>query len=352
MVLRAIEGCDGSGPSANGTVLGAGFSQKWDVANLTPGTTTTDSERFSGTIIYPTAFAAYYDIYINDQPEEIACGLYIKPDEWGGGDRKPNLMIFKCRTSSSSTWFHLEVSISSRDILVRRNNGNNSDPIISNVLEPRQWNLIELKTKIHDTTGYWYIYVNGILVGSNIDVDTLYLGPFNRFRFGLSDRYASYGDAYLLDLTGAQNNNVLGSFHIQGTFPDANGANSDWTPSANVDHYTLVNEAPPDEADYVESNTADEQDLYNYEDLTGTWDEIFGIQMNTRLFLDSAGSETASIICDSNGTEDSANFTVDSTTIGNAGELAFQRIIELDPDTSNAWDTAGIDAAQFGIKFI
>lgn len=220
MVLRAIEGCDGSGSSANGTVLDAGFSQKWDSAYLNPGTTTTDSERFSGTIIYPTAYNAYYDVYINDEPEEIACGLYIKPNKWSPA-RKPNFVIFKCRTSSSSTWFHLEVSISSRDILVRRNGGQ-SDPIISNVLEPYQWNLIELKTKIHATTGYWYIYVNGILVGSETNVDTLYLGPFDRFRFVLSSRFASYGDAYLLDLTGAQNNDVLGSFHIQGIFPSAN----------------------------------------------------------------------------------------------------------------------------------
>lgn len=351
MVLRAIEGCDGYGSSANDAIVSAGFSQKWDVASLNNGSTTTDSERYSGTILFSTGAGSYYDVYINDAPEEIACGFYIKPT-YSSIFRKPDIIVFQCKTSSSTTWFHIEVKISSRDILIRRQNGNNPEPIITNVLEPNQWNLIEFKTKIHDTTGYWYLYVNGILVGSNTDVDTQYLGPFNRFRFGLSDSYVSYGDSYLLDLTGAQNNDVLGSFHIQGIFPNANGANSDWTPSSAVDNYTLVNEAPPDEVDYVESNTTDEQDLYNYEDLMGTWDEIFGIQMSTRVFLDSAGSETAGIICDSNGTEDSANFTVDSTTIGNAGERAFQRIIELDPDTSNAWDTAGIDAAQFGIKFI
>lgn len=61
--------------------------------------------------------------------------------------------------------------------------------------------------------------------------------------------------------------------------PNGNTAYSQWTPSSEgVDHWDLVNDlVPNDDVDYVESNTATQEDRYEMEDV-GTIGEIFAIQ--------------------------------------------------------------------------
>jgi hypothetical protein len=248
---------------------------------------------------------------------------------------------------------HIRVEINSRDIRIRLNNATVTDATIGNVLEPNQWNLIELKAKVHDSTGYWYLYVNGVLVDSNTGIDTKF-STLNVNRLNVWNYHLSQinGDFYCCDLAGSQNNDVLGPFHVQGILPNATGANADWTPSSAVDNYTVVNEETADEADYVDSGTPDETDLYNYENLSGTWDTIFGLQTNSRIFLDGAGSETVSVLCKSGTTTNSANFTITNTTMSVNDEGKNMQILEDDPDTASTWITSGVNTAQFGVKFI
>ena len=353
MVLRAIEGWDGFATGLSGSTWTNILGDKWLNSNVgTSGTVTEIDDRYTDEKTWRnTNNTGYLSMMLDDNPDEIAAGLYFRNQKRAYERQSADWKVICSLNNGSSEFVQLEAN--GRDIRVKIRNGT-IDAILSNVLESYQrWTLIELKAKRHATTGYWYVYINGVEVGSHTGIDTtISTLVVDRMYFRNSDYYVT-GDIYVCDLTGSQNNDILGAFHVQGILPDANGDDSDWTPSANGDNYTMVNEETANESIYVESDTTDEQDLYNYEDLAGTWDEIFGLQINTRLVLDANGSETAAILCSSNGTEDSANFTVDELApIGYGDEQQFQRIIEVDPDTSNAWDANGIDAAQFGIKFI
>jgi len=356
MVLRAIEGWDGyavgTGPSSTPT-WSTLFAAKWASSSTSSGILESHDNRFSGEkVFYPGSGIGQFVVLLPDEPEELAMGAYVR-NRHHAYERNYTAKWRPLMSINNGSYEHIQLEMNGRDIRVKVRNGT-LDTTLSNVLEGYDsWNLIELKGKVHDTTGYWYVYVNGVEIGSNTNIDTKYSTfAVNRAYLRNSDYYERYSDWYVCDLTGSQNNDVLGAFCVQGLLPDANGDDADWTPSGNGDNYTMVNEETANESIYVESGTTNEQDLYNFEDLSGTWVEIFGLQVNTRAFLDIAGSETVAILCSSNGTEDSANFTANNTSMSTGDEQQFQRIIETDPDTSNAWDANGIDAAQFGVKFI
>jgi len=353
MALRAIEGWDGFGSSVSGSSFSTLIRSKWLGSYYASSSRMmTESERFTDEKLFqPYSDNQAWLVDLPDNPEEVAAGIYLKNGKLGYS-REPTQSVLAISNGSAE---HIAVFMSGRDLQVRFNNSSTTGAVlIPNVVEPRQWVLIELKGKVHDTTGYWYLYVNGVLVGSETGRDTKYLTyNVNQVRFWGYDSYEELSDCYVVDLTGAQNNDVLGPFHVQGLVPDANGSDTDWTPSGGPPNYQMVWESPASDAEYNESGNSNDKDLYNYEDLDGTWDEIFGVQINTRMLVDAANSsETVAIICESNGTEDSANFTVDNDTVSDGDEAQFRRIIEVDPDTSNAWDANGIDAAQFGVEFI
>lgn len=350
MALRGIEGWSGY-TGLTYTTFENILRAKWPGSYwMDDSTITTDSDRFPNEDVWRSTDSDERWIFdLLDNPEEIACGIYLKGN-YGSDSRNSFYPLFSINNSSSE---HILIEASTIDLRVKLRNLSTVVATFYSVLEPRRWNLVELKGKVHDTTGYWYLYVNGVLVGSDTGIDTKYSTlNVNQVQFHGNLSYSKLGDAYCCDLTGSKNNDVLGPFHIQGILPDANGDDSDWTPSANADNYTMVNDVTANETTYVESGTPAEQDLYNYEDLSGTWDEIFGIQINTRLFMDSANSETIAVVCSSNSTEDSANFTANNDSVGDGDEAQFMRILEDDPDTSNAWDSADVDSAQFGVKFI
>jgi hypothetical protein len=298
-----------------------------------------------------TSSSKYWSFATPDNPEEIILGAYIKVSDVGlyGISATGNGSLLMTIHHDNSNVL-ISLGLVGRGLRIRTQVGLTAT--VGNVLT-NGWNLLELKCKVHDTTGYIYAYVNGLEVYSITGIDTRSSSRvINYVRVYHYLTYQGVGDIYVCDTSGATNNDVLGSFHVQGLLPDANGDNSDWTPSAAADNYTMVNEHAPSEAEYVESGTSTDQDLYNYESLTGTWDTIFGLQMNSRLALDAAGSETVAVSCLSNVTQSDANFTVDETVISTGDEGKYQRILETDPDTAAAWTTSGVNAVQGGAKFI
>src|SRR5688572_2169742 len=88
--------------------------------------------------------------------------------------------------------------------------------------------------------------------------------------------YTGGGDATLIyyvddlavnDTTGSFQNSWCGEGKVIALRPNGDGDNSQWTGSDgnSTDNYLLVDETPPDSADYVQSNTNNQIDDYNFE---------------------------------------------------------------------------------------
>ena len=166
------------------------------------------------------------------------------------------------------------------------------------------------------------------------------------FGLGMRGDYMVVDDLYVLDGTGAVNNDLLGVRKVVTIFPNAAGDVNDWTGSSGADHYTLVDENPvDDDTTYIESSTSSQEELWNYTD-PASIASVSGIQISTDCRLTDVSPITLETQVKSGSTDSSDAGQVPSGT----SYSTVSRIVELNPDTSSAWDATSLNSAQFGVK--
>lgn len=156
----------------------------------------------------------------------------------------------------------------------------------------------------------------------------------------IGDSY-SYYDNFILD-----DANWIGNTKIQAIKPIGAGASAAWTPSAGA-NYACVDEIPPVDTDWVETNTINLTDTYEASNLTGVIDNIKCVQIQARAIQEGAPAPlNIDLVARSGGTDyPSADKAVQSTYYHD--EFA---IWETDPDTASAWTESGVNAVEIGIK--
>lgn len=220
------------------------------------------------------------------------------------------------------------------------------------VLEADRWYFIEIKATISNTTGTVVVNINETQVLSLSSQDTQQgsTAEWRKFRLQGSSVFPdnfSFDDWYILNTSGSQNNDFLGSIRIDGILPDGDSGTTDWTPDSGTTNYTQVDENPHDtDTSYVESSTSTDQDLYDYAAVPTTLASIHGIQINTVVRETDASDFTLKTLVYS-GTTLSADT---AQAIAGTSYEVLHRVVELDPDTSSAWTSSGINSAQFGIE--
>lgn len=212
------------------------------------------------------------------------------------------------------------------------------------------WFFVELKITISNTVGTVDVKVNGTNRLSLTSQDTQAGTVTNTTRWslmspGFTPYWYWFDDWYILDTTGAQNNDFLGDHRVDAIFPNASGAQTDWTPDSG-NNWERVDENPADEdTSYVESGTVTDQDLYNYQSTPGL-SNIKGIQINTVVRETDAEIFQIKHLAKSGTTTDGGT----AQTVGTAAYTTLTRIVELNPDTAAAWTDAELNSAQFGIE--
>lgn len=164
---------------------------------------------------------------------------------------------------------------------------------------------------------------------------TMFLGN----RIGNNTRF---DDMYLKDTAGR-----LGPARVTLKTPNGDGALTQWTPSAGVNHFALVNEIPEDgDATFVSDATIGHIDLYTFTALGLTPATIWAVQVALNARKDDVAARSLATEVRSGG----ANFTgvAQATTTGYLD--FYTQIYEQDPNTAAAWLLANLDAAQFGVQ--
>ncbi|MDD5708293.1 MAG: hypothetical protein PHR35_20435 [Kiritimatiellae bacterium] len=214
------------------------------------------------------------------------------------------------------------------------------------------WHYLEFKVKVNSSTGTFELRIDGSTVASGSNVNTKggthdYIDGFGFCGMGVNGSVCwEYDDLYFLDGSGAFNNDFLGNMRVVALRPNAGGDSTDFTPDSG-DNYDRVNEAIQDEdTSYVESDTTDQCDLYNYDSLTGITQDIKGIQVNTECRETDTDPYSLITPCLSNSvlSEDSAQ------GVGTSTYTTRRRLMELNPDGSVVWTPDALNAVQFGVK--
>jgi hypothetical protein len=140
----------------------------------------------------------------------------------------------------------------------------------------------------------------------------------------------------------------LGESRVLVLYPTADTADTDWAPSRGVDHYATVDETTVNgDTDYVASGTVGDLDLYDVSDLGVTPDSIQAVQVTLCARNDDAASRE--VRCRVKSGAAVANGASHALT---ASYLYYRDIFETDPNTSAAWTSSGVNAAQIGPEVV
>jgi hypothetical protein len=212
-----------------------------------------------------------------------------------------------------------------------------------------EWNYIELKVNFHGSTGSYEARVNELTILSGSGANTTRTGGTQPYVLTLgasTNKLTRYDDWIVMDDQGSFNNDFLGDVSVERLKTNGVGTDSNFTPSAAVANWTLLNEADEDgDTTYVESRTGSIKDSYNYENVPAGLAVIHGVVAKPVIRKTLGGSRAFKVLCLSNVTEQlSPQFSP------GVDFVRLQHIFETDPDTATSWDAAGVNAAEFGIQ--
>ncbi len=208
---------------------------------------------------------------------------------------------------------------------------------------------IEAKALIHDSAGTIEIHVNGASVLSVAGADTRETAAAQitsvKVCGATIDVY--YDDFYLLDTTGATNNDFLGDSRIDTIRPVSDGTYTDFTAESGVLLYAMVDDPATRTSDYIYGDTALEQVSFQFGNITSVSGTIKGVQVvdvSKKMAADPAHASIQHLA--RSGVTDLHGDAVALTTT----DATHTTIVEVNPATSIAWTEAGINSAEFGLR--
>lgn len=213
------------------------------------------------------------------------------------------------------------------------------------------WYYIELRGRIHATLGEAYLYVNGVLYASITGADT-FRTSYTSIYFNVGQAQDSISDPTFDDLYFESDASSLptakGDPKIVVQSPNADTATEQWTRSAGVDSYALIDDTGGGDGDttYISDTTLNNQTLVDITNIAETPASIHAVQLVSRASKTDAG------------TIEYTHYVVSGATTSygsavNPTETAYtvtSDVYETDPNTAAAWTESAVNALQIGVE--
>lgn len=152
-------------------------------------------------------------------------------------------------------------------------------------------------------------------------------------------------DLCLWDSTGSTNNSFLGTVSVY-RLPVDGDVSSGWTPSTGSDQYTLLDEAPPNDANYISADDAPPSPaIFSFKNLPP---EIVGVRWlmpYLRMRKNDGGDASIQASLTSGG----SSFDGADRPVTTAFSYWFD-ISDVDPDTAAPWTPSAVDDAEIQIN--
>lgn len=285
----------------------------------------------------------------------VGVGIYRPTPGWSAG-ADDYTMTLQLLTNAGGLIAALMFDSSNRPYVW---NGSTSVASSSTIIGDNTWHYYELRIKVNGASGECELYVDG---ASDIATTTGNFGSTAIAQIGLNtygngsfggddDRRNWYDDVYAVDLTGpAPRNTFLGDCRVETIFPDADGANLNWTPDTGVTHYSRVNEAsgtfPDSDTSYVTSNTAGDKDTYSCNNLSTATGNIHGVQVSITAKKTTAGYKEIKALARRSGVDyEGASKVLTTSYVTNS------HLFETDP-SGGVWTVNKINTGEFGVEVV
>lgn len=155
-------------------------------------------------------------------------------------------------------------------------------------------------------------------------------------------------DLYVCDGSGSTNNDFLGDVGNRRLYPTANGTTNQFTASGGGLNYTYVDEEDvDDDATFVESSTAGDNDLYAISDPAVTPTDIVAFNVVVVAKSDDGGAKTGRNMILSGSTEGLGDIYSLS-----ADYASYRALFPVDPATGTAWTSSGINNVEIGVEVV
>ncbi len=221
------------------------------------------------------------------------------------------------------------------------------------VIQAAVWNFFEVVVTIDPSAGAVALYMNQPATGATALINSTGLNTRSS-----SNSYANqvtlkdanltantrYDDLYCFDNSGGSFNARLGDQRIITMVPAGAGSSTQWTPSAGA-NWQCVDEIPPnDDTDYVSTTGVGNTDFYAMQSASISANPNFVVG-RIRHRKDDASPHTLQLGVYRGG---SSAFSPDVAVP--SSYVFSDYLFPVDPSTSAAWTSTGINAAQFGEK--
>lgn len=284
--------------------------------------------------------AASYNLQPNDQSDTLTLGFAVRMSAL-------NSSAFISLRSDAGATEHAYITTGAGGTLIvgAGPSGSRITTAVGTVAV-NTWAYVEIQVKLHDSTGFVTLRVNGVQVGAVTNVDTKNGGTktvLDQVRLTGPSGNTDWDDLYLKSGAGET---FLGDITVETLYPNGNGNASQWVGSDgdSVNNYLLVDEpGAPVTTDYVKSATVGQIDQYTLTDLAASG-TIVGVCHQATVALAAAGSQDFQLV--NRRAVDAYSPTQTATSTTYAG---FHHAMAVDPETSAAWTVANVNALQTGI---
>lgn len=313
------------------------FTLKW---NATPGSRDTGTVR-TGSGSCAVGLTGTKQVAAADEHATFTIGLALYAAAGRG------LEIALLSDSLTTTHVTLKAAAGSAITVYRGTSSGTLLGTASYTLLASTWTYIELKVKLHDTTGTVDVQVNGASVLSLTGQDTKNGGTksvLDGFSINYIGNTVLVDDLYLTNAAGSANTGFLGDIKIETLMPSGAGTTTQLTPSTGS-NYQCVDEVPQNTSDYCGSATAGQYDTYAMGNLATAAGTVYGANVWGYVAKSDAGAKSGALVVRSGGTD----YEQTSVALGTS-YVYTNTMFESDPATSAAWSISGINALEAGFK--
>lgn len=248
----------------------------------------------------------------------------------------------------------LQIGTTGRLIAVKGLGKNLDDRVVmgqsTREIAPGTWNHVEVKCKLHASTGFYKVWINGRLLLNLTGINTLGIdsntGFASQVSYGVKDGSTTisfqtsnyYDDFVSLEWAedGSEDDDtfVLGQYGVYFQRVNADTATKDWQLTAGINGYALIDELlPDDDAAYIFSDTVGDKSSFALETLPPNILSIAAVMPLARVRKTDTGIASFALGINSQGTEQMADDQPSTLSYSYYGNVILE-----DPHTNDPWD--------------
>ena len=212
------------------------------------------------------------------------------------------------------------------------------------------WHSLLIHVRLDAVTGFVRLYVDGEL-GTPVSAFTGNTDPTaaataDRFYLslhgGTTSRLANLVALDPLDASGIVDESALLSVAVKGLSPTADGSYSEWTPDVGAVGYTQIDEAPPDDSDFVEASAVGQRSTFDMTSV-GSPSTVLAAKWCSRIRRQVAGAGVQVQTTRRLASTDYDEGAVSAPVEGFVFEVWDQK------PGGGGWTVSDLDATEFGI---